>query len=73
MTKPLHLFGPFPQSESSAAVKGAAQVFDYSRMEGRFFEPDEKICLIFCNEHYGELRELNEFAQRCPDDEMWGS
>ena len=56
MTKPLHLYGPFPQS-----IKGAAQVFDYSRMVGRFFEPDEKICLIFDNVYYDKLRELPEF------------
>ena len=30
-------------------------------MEGRFYEPTEKICLIFSNEHYDELRELREF------------
>ena len=57
MTKPLHLYGPFPQS-----IKGAAQVFDYSRMVGRFFEPDDKICLIFDNVSYDKLRELPEFA-----------
>ena len=56
MTKPLHFYGPFPQS-----IKGAAQVFDYSRMVGRFFEPDEKICLIFDNVNYDKLRELPEF------------
>ena len=59
MTKPLHLYGPFPQS-----IKGAAQVFDYSRMVGRFFEPDEKICLIFDNVKYEKLRELPEFSER---------
>ena len=60
MLKPLHLFGPFPQS---VTIKGVSQVFDYSRMEGRFYEPDEKLCLIFCNEHYDKLRELPEFAK----------
>ena len=39
-------------------------MFDYSRMEGRFFEPDEKICLIFDNVNYRKLRELPEFAGR---------
>ena len=58
MTKPLHLYGPFPQS-----IKGVEQVFDYSRMVGRFFEPDEKICLIFDNVKYDKLRELPEFAE----------
>ena len=33
-------------------------------MVGRFFEPDDKICLIFSNEHYDKLRELPEFAER---------
>ena len=33
-------------------------------MEGRFFEPDNKICLIFCNEHYDKLIELPEFDWR---------
>ena len=59
MTKPLHLYGPFPQS-----IKGAAQIFDYSRMVGRFFGPDEKICLIFHCETYDTLREEPQFAQR---------
>ena len=68
MTKPLHLYGPFPQS-----IKGAAQVFDYSRMVGRFYEPEEKICLIFCNEHYDKLRELPEFATRYKDSSIGGS
>ena len=30
-------------------------------MEGRFYEPDDKICLIFGNEHYEKLRERPEF------------
>ena len=59
MAKPLHLFGPNPLS---LTVKGANQVFDYSRMMGRFFEPDEKICLIFDNVHYGKLRQIEEFS-----------
>ena len=62
MTKPLHLYGPFPQS-----IKGAAQVFDYSRMVGRFFEPDERICLIFDNVSYDKLREIPEFSMRHPE------
>ena len=68
MTKPLHLYGPFPQS-----IKGAAQVFDYSRMVGRFYEPDEKICLIFDCVSYDQLRELPEFAGRWPDSKAYGS
>ena len=64
MTKPLHLYGPFPQS-----IKGVAQVFDYSRMVGRYFEPDDKICLIYDNVNYDKLRELPEFAIRWPDNE----
>ena len=59
MTKPLHLYGPFPQS-----IKGASQVFDYSRMVGRFFEPEDKICLIFENVSYEKLREIPEYAVR---------
>ena len=62
MTKPLHLYGPLPQS-----IKGAAQVFDYSRMVGRFYEPDDKLCLIFDNVNYDKLRELPEFALRFPN------
>ena len=62
MTKPLHLFGPFPQS-----IKGASQVFDYSRMVGRFYEPDEKICIIIDNVNYDKLREIPEFAKRHDD------
>ena len=58
-SKPLHFFGPNPQS-----IEGPAQVFDYSRMVGRFFEPDDKICLIFSNEHYNKLRELPKFAHK---------
>ena len=68
MTKPLHLYGPFPQS-----IKGASQVFDYSRMVGRFFEPDEKICLIFDCVKYDKLRELPEFAERHRDNDGMGS
>ena len=68
MTMPLHLYGPIPQ-----AIKGAAQVFDYSRMVGRFYEPDDKICLIFSNEHYSKLRELPEFADIYKDDAVYGS
>ena len=30
-------------------------------MIGRFFEPDEKYCLIFDNVYYEKLRELPEF------------
>ena len=44
-------------------------MFDYSRMEGRFFEPDDKICLIFDNVYYDKLRELPEFAHRFEDDD----
>ena len=33
-------------------------------MVGRFFEPDERICLIFDNVSYDKLRELPEFAKR---------
>ena len=42
-------------------------------MEGRFYEPDDKICLIFSNEHYDKLRELPEFAKRWPVSVMYGS
>ena len=33
-------------------------------MVGRFYEPDDKICLIFDNEHYEKLRELPAFSRR---------
>ena len=36
-------------------------------MVGRFFEPDDKICLIFDNVSYDKLRELPEFADRFTD------
>ena len=52
MSQPLHLFGPLPES----ADKGAEQVFDYSRMSGRYFKPDDRICLIFDNYEYSGLR-----------------
>ena len=48
-------------------------MFDYSRMVGRFYEPDEKICLIFDVSNYNELRKLPEFSERWPDDESYGS
>ena len=70
MTKPLHIYGPFPQS---ITAKGAAQVFDYSRMVGRFFEPDDKLCLIFDNVNYDKLRENSEFTGRFPDIQDEGS
>ena len=38
-------------------------MFDYSRMEGRFFKPDDKICLIFDNVKYDKLREIPEFSK----------
>ena len=70
MTKPLHLYGPLPR---------ANQVLDYSSMVekikemkeklGRFFEPDDRICLIFDNASYDQLRELPEYAQKYPDEE----
>ena len=41
-------------------------------MVGRFYEPAEKICLIFSNEHYNKLRELLEFAQIWSDDAEYG-
>ena len=50
MSQPLHFFGPLPELD-----KGAEQVFDYSRMSGRYFLPDERICLIFDNSEYSEL------------------
>ena len=32
-------------------------------MKGRFFEPDEKICIILDNVNYDKLRELSEFSK----------
>ena len=37
-------------------------------MEGRFFEPDDKICLIFDNVSYDKLRELPEYARTIGDE-----
>ena len=42
-------------------------------MEGRFFEPDEKICLILDNVKYAKLRKLPEFSTRHEDDRFMGS
>ena len=42
-------------------------------MEGRFFEPDEKICLIFDNVKYDKLREIPEFSKNWPDEWRYGS
>ena len=42
-------------------MKGTAKVFDYSRMVGRYFEPEEKICLIIDTVNYSLLREIPEF------------
>ena len=39
-------------------------------MVGRFFEPDEKICLIFDNVDYNKLRELPEFAERYEENDL---
>ena len=50
----LHLFGALP--ESAQLDKGAEQVFDYSRMSGRYFKPNDRICLIFDNYDYSGLR-----------------
>ena len=33
-------------------------------MIGRYFEPDDKICLIFSNEYYDKLRENPVFSHR---------
>ena len=62
-TQPLHLFGSYPE-QYEPQVRGAIQVFDYSRMEGRYFEPDDRICLIFDNTDYNRLRELPEFSEK---------
>ena len=42
-------------------------------MVGRFFEPDDKICLIFDCVNYDKLRELPEFAKRHLDVDWKGS
>ena len=42
-------------------------------MVGRFFEPDDKICLIFSNVNYDQLRELLEYAERWPDEAKYGA
>ena len=50
--RPLHLFGPEPEEET----KGGEPVFDYSRMSGHFFQPDDRLCLIVGNVKYDQLR-----------------
>ena len=52
MAQPLHLYGSLPESED----KGVDQVFDYSRMTGRYFKPDDRICLIIDNTDYSSIR-----------------
>ena len=37
-------------------------------MVGRFYEPDDKICLIFDNVNYDKLRELSEFSSSHADE-----
>ena len=59
---PLHFYGPDPESDESAS-RGKA-IFDYSRMKGRYYAPDEKICLIFDCVDYKDLRKKPEFARR---------
>ena len=61
MSQPLNLFGPLPESVD----KGANQVFDYSRMSGRYFKPDDRICLIFDNSDYSDLRECHGYEGFC--------
>ena len=60
-TLDLHFYGSKPESNES---RGAVQVFDYSRMEGQYFEPDDKLCLIFDNTKYERLLELPEYNIR---------
>ena len=67
MKKPLHFFGSLPQQ---IQIKGD-QAFDYSRMVGHYFKPEEKICLIFDNVNYDKLRRVSEFQNR--HDEESGS
>ena len=42
-------------------------------MAGRFFEPDEKICLIFDCVNYDKLRKIHEFEtkQDMPHARVW--
>ena len=60
--KILHLLGPDPESDE-LYNRGADQVFDYSRMSGRYFKPDERICLIFENHDYSGLRSIEAFEK----------
>ena len=39
-------------------------------MEGQYFEPDEKICIILDNTNYERLRELPEYSKRWEDDPL---
>ena len=56
--RPLHLFGPEPEEET----KGEEPVFDYSRMSGHFFQPDDKLCIIVGNVKYDQLRKQEGFS-----------
>ena len=56
MSQPLHLYGPLPQTQTAEPDKGTEQVFDYSRMTGRYFKPDDRICLILDNTDYSSIR-----------------
>ena len=56
--RPLHLFGPEPEEET----KGEEPVFDYSRMSGHFFQPDDRLCLIVGNVKYDQLRKQEGFS-----------
>ena len=67
-TKRLYLVGPDPNGDGSMVT--APQVFDYARMAGKFFMPDDKICLIFDICDYSELRKRPEFGK---SDELEGN
>ena len=58
MSQPLHLYGPLP--ELAQPDKGMDQVFDYSRMTGRYFKPDDRICVIIDNYDYSIVRDEND-------------
>ena len=60
MSQPLHFYGPFPKS--AQPDKGADQVFDYSRMTGRYFKPDDRVCVIIDNYDYSSIRNEHDIG-----------
>ena len=58
------MFGPDPESDEP---HDALHFFDYARMMHCYYEPDDRLCLIFDNSTYDMLRELPEYATSYED------